>query len=115
MENSSKTLLCPKFRFSGFCFSFLAFTCCFLFFASVIFAAEPPTSLTTDLLEHTDRVFLDGYPANFSLEECHAAIERYQLAAIRSTKPFFGWVMNDDNPNTLQTAYRILEIGRAHV
>ena len=26
-----------------------------------------PTNLTTDMLEHTDRVFLDGYPANFSL------------------------------------------------
>ncbi len=72
------------------------------------FAAEPPTGLTTDLLEHTDRVFLDGYPANFSLEERHIAIERYQLTAIRSTKPYFGWIMNDTKPNTLQTAYRIL-------
>ena len=72
------------------------------------FAADPPTGLTTDLLEHTGRVFLDGYPANFSLEERHTAIERYQLAAIRSEKPFFGWVMSDSKPNTLQTAYRIL-------
>ena len=72
------------------------------------FAAYPPTGLTTDLLEHTDRVFLDGYPANFSLEERHTAIERYQLAAIRSEKPYFGWIVNDVKPNTLQTAYRIL-------
>ncbi len=72
------------------------------------FAAEPPTGLTTDLLEHTDRVFLDGYPANFSLEERHAAIERYQLTVIRSAKPYLGWVMNDTKPNTSQTAYRIL-------
>jgi len=71
-------------------------------------AADPPTGLTTDLLEHTDRVFLDGYPANFSLEELGLSIERYQLAAVRSEKPYFGWVMNDSKPNTLQTAYRIL-------
>jgi hypothetical protein len=84
------------------------FTLLFLLFILHSFSAEPPTGLTTDLLEHTDRVFLDGYPANFSLEERHAAIERYQLAAIRSEKPYFGWVMNDSKPNTLQTAYRIL-------
>ena len=80
----------------------------FSFFALHAFAADPPTGLTTDLLEHTDRVFLDGYPANFSLEECHAAIERFQLAAIHSERPYFGWIVNDSKPNTLQTAYRIL-------
>ena len=72
------------------------------------FAADPPTGLATDLLEHTDRVFLDGYPANFSMEERQVAIERYQLAAIRSANPYFGWIVNDSKPNTLQTAYRIL-------
>ena len=77
-------------------------------FSFPLFAADPPTGLTTDLLEHTDRVFIDGYPANFSLEERNVAIERLQLAAIRSEKPYFGWVMNDAKPNTLQTAYRIL-------
>jgi len=83
----------------------------FLIFSLFIFnsvAVEPPTGLTTDLLEHTDRVFLDGYPANFSIDERHSAVERYQLAAIRSEKPYFGWIMNDSIPNTLQTAYRIL-------
>jgi len=80
----------------------------FSFFILRSFAADPPFGLTTDLLEHTDRVFLDGYPANFSLEERNVAIERYQLAAIRSEKPYFGWIMNDNKPNTLQSAYRIL-------
>ena len=84
------------------------FTLFFSFFILRSFAAEPPAGLATDLLEHTGRVFLDGYPANFSLEERHAAVERYQVAAIRSEKPYFGWIVNDDKPNTLQTAYRIL-------
>ena len=73
-----------------------------------ILAADPPTGLTTDLLEYTDRVFLDGYPANLSLEELGAAIERFQIAAIRNEQPYFGWIMNDAKPNTLQIAYRIL-------
>jgi hypothetical protein len=87
-------------------FSFLILLSSIFLFRS--FSADPPTGLTTDLLEHTDRVFLDGYPANISLEGRDSAIERYQLTAIRSERPFFGWMMNDVKPNTLQTAYRIL-------
>jgi hypothetical protein len=71
-------------------------------------SAQPPSRLTTDLLEHTDRVFLDGYPANISLAELGTAIERYQLAEIRNATPSLGWVVNSSLPNTLQTAYRIL-------
>ena len=78
-------------------------------------SAEPPAGLTTDLIEHTGRVFLDGYPANFSLEERHLAIERYQVVAIRSERPYFGWIMNDAKPNTLQTAYRILVASDANL
>jgi hypothetical protein len=70
--------------------------------------AQAPTHLTTDLLEHTDRVFLDGYPASISLAELGTAVERYQLAEIRNPQPYLGWVVNSDKPNTLQTAYRIL-------
>ncbi|GHT44121.1 hypothetical protein AGMMS49965_19210 [Bacteroidia bacterium] len=70
--------------------------------------AQCPSHLTTDLLEHTDRVFLDGYPANISLTELDGAIERYQLAEIRNAQPYLGWVVNSDKPNTVQTAYRIL-------
>ncbi|MDR2468961.1 MAG: family 78 glycoside hydrolase catalytic domain [Tannerella sp.] len=69
---------------------------------------QPPSRLTTDLLEHTDRVFLDGYPSNLTLSELGTAIERHQTAAIRSEAPSLGWVVNSDRPNTLQTAYRIL-------
>ena len=95
--------------YSSFILFFLSF------FIINVFSAEPPTGLTTDLLEHTGRVFMDGYPANFSLEERHVAIERCQLAAIRSEKPCFGWIMNDSKPNTLQTAYRILVASNAEL
>jgi hypothetical protein len=79
-----------------------------IFLTQLCFAQTPPTHLTTDLLEHTDRVFLDGYPANIPLSGIDLAVERYQLAAIRNPKPCLGWVVNSDRPNTLQTAYRIL-------
>ena len=79
----------------------LVLTACFC-------AAQKPTHLTTDLLEHTDRVYLDGYPAVVSLDRLPSVIERYQLAEIRSTHPSFGWIVNSNKPNTIQTAYRIL-------
>ncbi|MDR2038547.1 MAG: family 78 glycoside hydrolase catalytic domain [Bacteroidales bacterium] len=80
-----------------------------VFLASIqLCIAQSPSHLTTDLLEHTDRVFLDGYPANISLSEIGSLIERYQTAAIRNTNPYLGWVVNSEQANTLQTAYHIL-------
>lgn len=82
-----------------------------LFIALVITklsAAQPPTHLTTDLLEHTNRVYLDGYLTTLSLAETGTAAERYQAPAIRNARPYLGWVMNSETPGTLQTAYRIL-------
>jgi lysophospholipase L1-like esterase len=70
--------------------------------------SQAPSRLTTDMLEHTDRVFLDGYPSNLSLSELGTAVERYQLAEIRNAKPYFGWTVNSSRPNTLQSAYRIM-------
>jgi hypothetical protein len=72
------------------------------------FAQTAPTRLTTDLLEHTDRVFLDGYPSSLLPSELGTAVERYQSAEIRHPNPRLGWVVNSDLPNTLQRAYRIL-------
>ncbi|MDR2763747.1 MAG: family 78 glycoside hydrolase catalytic domain [Tannerella sp.] len=70
--------------------------------------AQSPTRLTTDMLEHTDRVFLDGYPSSLSLSERGTAVERYQLTEIRNARPTLGWVVNSNRPTTLQTACRIL-------
>ena len=109
--NNRRKFMVSKSGFFIFCFSFVILNS--QFFTLHLFAAEPPTGLTTDLLEHTDRVFLDGYPANFSLEERRVAIERYQLAAIRSERPYFGWIVNDAKSNALQTAYRILVASNA--
>ena len=82
------------------------------FFLTIIFAirlgySQAPSQLTTDLLEYTDRVFLDGYLTTMSLSELATAIERYQAPYIRNPNPFLGWVVNSETPNTLQVAYMI--------
>ncbi len=80
----------------------------FLFCFSTGKTANAPTNLTTDLLEYTDRVFLNGYPTNISLSRLSETIEQYQIPVIRNNQPYFGWVVNDDKKNVIQTAYRIL-------
>jgi hypothetical protein len=70
--------------------------------------AQSPSRLTTDLIEHTDIVFIDGYPTNLPLEEISSAVERYRIACIRNPRPALGWVVNSDRNNVVQTAYRIL-------
>jgi hypothetical protein len=68
-----------------------------------------PTRLTTDLLERTDSVFLDGYASALALDEIGTNPEsRYQLTEIHNPKPYLGWVLNSKTPNTVQEAYRIL-------
>ncbi len=80
---------------------------CFLFFSAFLWAAEAPTGLMTDLLEHTDRVYHDGYPTNLALSEMSGAIESLQYPAILSRRPAFSWIVNDSGNNILQTAYEI--------
>ena len=80
-----------------------------LFFTVISFThAAAPSGLMTDLLEHTDRVWLDGYPSTVQLHELGQTIERHQTATIFNKKPSFTWIVNDDRQNVKQTAYRIL-------
>jgi hypothetical protein len=70
--------------------------------------AQQPSRLTTDLIEHTDRVWLDGYLSNLSLNELKTAVERFQTVEIRNRRPVLGWALNSNRKNTLQTAYRVM-------
>lgn len=67
-----------------------------------------PTHLMTDLLEHTDKVFLNGYPTELSLQELNNVVEPHQFAAIRQEHPSLGWEIESDEQAVKQTAYRIL-------
>jgi len=69
---------------------------------------DQPSGLTINFLAHADQVFLNGYPVNAPLDEAVFGHENFQFAEIGQRQPFFGWIVNSEQDNTLQTAYRIL-------
>lgn len=79
-----------------------------LFSESDISFAEPlpPTGLLTDLLEWTDRVWIDGLLTQLTLSELPDTIERVQVAEIRSSHPAFSWIVNDSRRDIIQTAFQ---------
>ena len=86
------------FLFSGICFQV----------QSVVPEKSRPSGLTINFLAHADQVFLNGYPVSTPLYEAISHRENFQFTEIAQKKPFFGWVVNSDQTNTLQTAYQIL-------
>lgn len=52
-------------------------------------------------------VFLNGYLTDVSLSAAMTRKEQFQYAEIAQKEPFFGWVVNSQKSNTLQTAYQI--------
>lgn len=68
---------------------------------------KAPYGLMTDLLEKTDVVWRDGLPTQLQLDELGSAIERLQIAEIRSSRPYFSWIVPNDKKNARQTAMRI--------
>jgi alpha-L-rhamnosidase len=84
-------------------------TLLFSLFFLMGFAQTPaPTSLRTDLLEHTDRVWKNGFLTNLTLIEAANALFGFQTADIRSRQPYFSWVLSDTSRNARQMAYHLL-------
>ena len=75
--------------------------------APAALTAAPPTGLMTDLIEHTDRVWINGYPTQMTLEEAARSIEPVQMALIYNRRPMFSWVLNDVRPDVKQTFAQI--------
>jgi hypothetical protein len=96
----------PKLRNFLFLISFL----CALTFQvqSAIPEKNQPSGLTVDFLAHAGQVFRNGYPVNTPLYQAVGRKENFQFAEISRKQPFFGWVVNSDQNNTVQTAYQIL-------
>lgn len=69
---------------------------------------EKPSGLLTDLLENTDQVYCNGYPATIKLWEINRSVEPVTYAEIRSSFPTFGWIVPGKEKNTVQTGYQIL-------
>lgn len=72
------------------------------------FAQTAPTSLRTDLLLHTDKVWSNGFLTNYTLDGADSARFIGQLALIRSSQPSFSWVLPSTGGTSRQTAYRII-------
>ena len=67
-----------------------------------------PTGLSVDFLTHSDQVYLNGYLTDTLLDEPLSAKENFRFTEIARRHPFFGWIVNSDQKNSLQTAFRIL-------
>lgn len=96
----------PKLRNFLFLISFL----CALTFQvqSAIPEKNQPSGLTVDFLAHAGQVFRNGYPVNTQLYQAVGRKENFQFAEITRKQPFFGWVVNSDQNNTVQASYQIL-------
>ena len=68
----------------------------------------PPSDLSVNLLSGTEKVFLNGYAATATLDEAITGRENFQFSEVSTHHPFFGWVVQSGDKNTMQTAYRLL-------
>ena len=72
-------------------------------------AAElKPFGLLTDLVEHTDRVWINGFLSNISIWETEDVIEPFEFVKICSSYPSFSWIVPGEKQNVRQTAYLII-------
>ncbi len=70
-------------------------------------SAERPFGLLVDLIEKTDVVWRDGFPTQLSLDQIDTAIERVQYVEIKSSRPYFSWIVPRNPRDVLQTARQI--------
>jgi hypothetical protein len=82
---------------------------CLSFFCAMWSSAEnKPYGLLTDLIEHTDYTWQNGYVSNVPIWQTHGAIESLQYAGIVSAYPSFSWIVPGMENGTVQLSYRII-------
>lgn len=87
---------------------FTLFASCALSTFCLQAADRKPSGLMTDLIEHTERTWQNGYASNLPVWKLDVAIEPLQYAAIRSAHPAFSWIVPGETEGTCQTAYRLI-------
>jgi hypothetical protein len=70
--------------------------------------ATKPYGLMTDLIEHTDYTWQNGYVSNIPVWEAENAIEPLQYAVIASERPSFSWIVPGTEQGAKQVAFRII-------
>lgn len=74
-----------------------------------------PTHLMVDLVNEASALYNNGYRAKIKMQDLgNNDFSQYQYAAIRSSRPTFGWIVPDKGRNTLQTAYHIVVDDNMH-
>ena len=72
-------------------------------------AENRPTGLMTDLVKDAHKVYRNGFATDMGVEDLTADdISDYTFAAIRSSRPTFGWLVPDCGRATRQKSYRIV-------
>ncbi|MDR2775168.1 MAG: family 78 glycoside hydrolase catalytic domain [Tannerella sp.] len=71
-------------------------------------AGSKPYGLLTDLIEHTDYTWHNGYVSSVPVWQTDEAIETLQYVEIRSAYPSFSWIVPGKANVTYQTSYRII-------
>ena len=87
-----------------------SFTIVFLSFCCLTLTAKEnkPYGLLTDLLEHTDYTWHNGYASNVPVWQADKAIENLQYAEIMSAFPTFSWIVPGSEQGTYQVSYRFI-------
>lgn len=71
-------------------------------------ADTKPYGLLTDLIEHTDCTWQNGYLSNVPIWDVDNAIESLQYVKIASSHPFFSWIVPGDKNDIKQVSYRVV-------
>ena len=89
---------------------FKLFTIISLSFCCLVLTAKEnkPYGLLTDLLEHTDYTWHNGYVSNVPVWQIDSAIEKLQYAEILSAYPTFSWIVPGSEQATYQISYRYI-------
>lgn len=79
----------------------------FLFSICICASDNKPTGLMTDLIEHTDRVYENGFLSGLQLERIEETSNQIQYVEIASAKPVFAWMVPSSGDGGMQQAYQI--------
>jgi len=71
-------------------------------------SGSKPFGLLTDLVEHTEYTWHNGYASTVPVWQVDIAIESLQYVEISSAFPSFSWIVPGSANGTFQTAYRII-------
>lgn len=77
--------------------------------ADSLSAQNKPTGLMIDLISDSDALYQKGYRSKEKMQNLsNEEYQNYQFAAIRSSRPTFGWIVPQGKGNTRQESFQIV-------